>query len=46
MCSGGCHANAHEMNGTLMTPYSIGCRITRKRLEAALAYAAMTDGGS
>ncbi len=46
MCSGGCHANAHEMNGTLMTPYSIGCLITRKRLEAALAYAAMTDGGS
>ena len=41
MCSGGCHANAHEMNGTLMAPYSIGCLITRKRLEAALAYAAL-----
>jgi len=24
-----------------MAPYSIGCLITRKRLEAALAYAAL-----
>ncbi|HOK70413.1 MAG: thioether cross-link-forming SCIFF peptide maturase [Bacillota bacterium] len=41
LCSGGCHANAHQMNGTLMEPYAIGCMITRKRLESALAFAGL-----
>lgn len=41
MCSGGCHANAHEMSGTLSEPYAVGCAITKKRLEAALALMAL-----
>ena len=45
LCSGGCHANAHELSGSLMQPYSIGCKITRKRLEAALALAASSATG-
>ncbi|MEA4883052.1 MAG: thioether cross-link-forming SCIFF peptide maturase [Clostridia bacterium] len=45
MCSGGCHANAHQMNGTIAEPYSIGCRITRKRLESALTLAAAEATG-
>ncbi|MDD3599502.1 MAG: SPASM domain-containing protein, partial [Firmicutes bacterium] len=44
LCSGGCHANAHQMNGTLMEPYSMGCMITRKRLESALAFAGIGSG--
>jgi len=43
MCSGGCHANAHEMSGGLAEPYAIGCAITRKRLEAALALMALSS---
>ncbi len=35
-CSGGCHANAFSSNGSILQPYGIGCKITRKRLECAL----------
>ena len=36
-CSGGCHANAHLINDTIMIPYHIGCEIQKKRLECAIA---------
>jgi uncharacterized protein len=36
-CSGGCHANAHLMNGSIYQPDQIGCHLQRKRLECALA---------
>ena len=35
-CSGGCHANAYNMNGTLSTPYEMGCEMEKKRLECAI----------
>ncbi|MFZ5595923.1 MAG: thioether cross-link-forming SCIFF peptide maturase [Bacillota bacterium] len=35
-CSGGCHANAYIYNGSLEKPYSLGCGLTRKRLECAM----------
>lgn len=36
-CSGGCHANAEAMNGSIYKPDKIGCELQRKRLECALA---------
>jgi len=36
-CSGGCHANAHAYNGTIKTPYQMGCKLQKKRLECAIA---------
>jgi six-Cys-in-45 modification radical SAM protein len=36
-CSGGCHANAQLINGSIYKPDPIGCRLQRKRLECALA---------
>lgn len=36
-CSGGCHANAHLMNGSIYQPDFLGCELQRKRLELALA---------
>jgi uncharacterized protein len=36
LCSGGCHANHHLLNGDLRKPDSLGCQITRKRMECAL----------
>jgi uncharacterized protein len=36
-CSGGCHANAHLMNGSIYKPDKVGCRLQQKRLECALA---------
>lgn len=36
-CSGGCHANAHLLNGSIYQPDRLGCRLQRKRLECALA---------
>jgi uncharacterized protein len=36
-CSGGCHANAHLMNGSIYKPDQLGCKLQRKRLECALA---------
>lgn len=35
-CSGGCAANAQQFNNDLHTPYSIGCKLERKRVECAL----------
>jgi len=36
-CSGGCAANAHQLNGSIFKPYEIGCDMQRKRVECALA---------
>ena len=36
LCSGGCHANAHQFSGTLTEPYSVGCLLQKKRLECAI----------
>ncbi|MBR3623139.1 MAG: thioether cross-link-forming SCIFF peptide maturase [Selenomonadaceae bacterium] len=36
LCSGGCHANAVNLNNNLLTPYEIGCEIQKKRAECAL----------
>ncbi len=36
-CSGGCHANAHLINGSIYQPDALGCELQRKRLELALA---------
>jgi uncharacterized protein len=35
-CGGGCHANAHLINGTIFEPYELGCALMKKRLECAL----------
>ena len=35
-CSGGCHANAELINGSIDKPYEIGCELQKKRLECAL----------
>lgn len=35
-CSGGCHANAWNFNGSLRAPYDLGCELEKKRLECAL----------
>lgn len=35
-CGGGCHASAWLMNGDLLTPYSLGCALHRKRVECGL----------
>lgn len=35
-CGGGCHANAYQFNGDLYKPYTLGCRLEKKRLECAL----------
>ena len=40
-CSGGCHANADLVNGTIEKPYEYGCRIQRKRLEMAIIVQAL-----
>lgn len=36
-CSGGCHANAQLINGSIYRPDTLGCKLQRKRLELALA---------
>jgi len=36
-CSGGCHANAEALNGSIYKPDHLGCELQRKRLECALA---------
>jgi uncharacterized protein len=36
-CSGGCHANAQLLNGSIYQPDQLGCELQRKRLECALA---------
>jgi uncharacterized protein len=35
-CGGGCHANAEVFNGNIHQPYDLGCKIQRKRFEAAI----------
>ncbi|MCR4440619.1 MAG: thioether cross-link-forming SCIFF peptide maturase [Peptococcaceae bacterium] len=35
-CSGGCHANAYNYNGSIFEPYRIACEIQKKRLECAI----------
>lgn len=46
LCSGGCHANCHSANGSIMKPHSVGCKITRKRLECALGVQAVLSQGA
>jgi len=38
-CSGGCHANAHLINGDIYQPYEMGCELMKIRLECAIALA-------
>jgi uncharacterized protein len=35
-CGGGCHANAVNTNGDILTPHEIGCELMKKRLECAI----------
>lgn len=35
-CGGGCHANAVNINGDILAPYSVGCELMKKRLECAI----------
>ncbi len=35
-CSGGCHANALNINGDIMKPYVFGCELERKRVKCAI----------
>jgi len=35
-CSGGCHANAEMLNGSIYQPDGQGCALARKRLECAI----------
>lgn len=35
-CSGGCHANAINMNGDILKPYELGCQLEKKRVECAI----------
>jgi six-Cys-in-45 modification radical SAM protein len=39
-CSGGCHANALHMNGSLYKPHSLSCELEKKRLEIAIGLVA------
>lgn len=47
-CSGGCAANAFQLNGSLDKPYRIGCELEKKRVECALWAKAceLPDSGS
>jgi len=40
-CSGGCHANALNMNGDIMQPYELGCELEKKRVECAIGIQAV-----
>ena len=40
-CSGGCAANAVNFNGNIEQPYTITCDLMKKRVECALAVAAL-----
>lgn len=35
-CSGGCSANAKQMNDDILSPYQIGCEMQKKRTECAI----------
>lgn len=41
-CSGGCHANAINLNGDITKPYKLGCEMEKKRLECAIGIYAKT----
>ncbi len=36
-CSGGCQANNYNFNGDMHKPYSLGCKMQKKRIECAIA---------
>jgi uncharacterized protein len=36
-CSGGCQANNYNFNGDMHVPYSLGCKMQKKRIECAIA---------
>jgi uncharacterized protein len=40
-CSGGCHANAYNMNHDILEPYKLGCELEKKRIECAIAIKAI-----
>lgn len=43
-CSGGCHANAYQSNGSILEPYRLGCELEKKRVECAIGIQAyLTD---
>ena len=35
-CSGGCAANAYQLNGDILKPYKIACDLQKKRVECAI----------
>lgn len=35
-CSGGCHSNNIKYGGSITTPYELGCKIQKKRIECAM----------
>ncbi|MGM0378844.1 MAG: thioether cross-link-forming SCIFF peptide maturase [Bacillota bacterium] len=35
-CSGGCHANAYNVNGDFKKPYQLGCEMEKKRIENSI----------
>jgi uncharacterized protein len=41
-CSGGCQANNYNFNGDMKVPYSLGCKMQKKRIECAIALKANT----
>ncbi|MCH3962888.1 MAG: thioether cross-link-forming SCIFF peptide maturase [Clostridium sp.] len=41
-CSGGCQANNYNFNGDIRTPYSLGCKMQKKRIECAIALKSST----
>ncbi|WP_084145878.1 thioether cross-link-forming SCIFF peptide maturase [Anaerovorax odorimutans] len=40
-CSGGCHANAYNMNKDIRKPYELGCEMEKKRIECAVGIKAV-----
>lgn len=42
-CSGGCHANNETLGGDLSTPYEMGCKLQKKRIECAIMIQAELD---
>lgn len=44
-CSGGCAANSIFFAGGITKPYEISCELMKKRVECALAIAAIENGG-
>lgn len=42
-CSGGCQANNYNFNNDIKTPYEIGCKMQKKRIECAIALKALEN---